>query len=230
MSMEDIFKALVDSRQQGGSKSAQEDPMMGLIGGLLGGTQQGGGQQQAGLGDLLGGLMGSAQQGGGQQQAGLGDMMGLLESVIGGQGSAQTSMGANNPIMGLLQPFVVPLAKKAKIPPEIAMIVVSFVARKLLAHHPTSGRDSREFDFDDMLQQMNSGRINQDLLRSSGMVNELSKATGLDEATTTKTLNTAFVMVGEQFQSGSPKKPIRTKTTSAVAKTLKSKNSSSKAK
>lgn len=232
MSMEDIFKALVDSRQQGSAKSGVEDPMMGLIGGLLGGTQQGSSQQQAGLGDLMGGLLGGVSQpAGGQQQAGLSNMMGLLESVIGGQGTGQSALGANDPLMGLLQPFVTPLAKKVNIPPEIAVIVVSFVARKLLAHHPNSGRDSREFDFDDMLQQMSSGNINQDLLHSSGMVNELSKATGLDQQTTTKALSTAFTLVGKQFQGSSPKISSPAKpSASAPVKTLKGKGSSSKAK
>ena len=146
MSMEDILKVLVDSRQQGSSTQAAADPMANLIGGLLGGGQaQSGGSQQAG-GDLVGGianLLGSVM-GGGQSQAqntanpqagGLGDMMGLLESVIGGQSGTT----ANDPIMALLNPFVAPLAKKANIPPEIAIIVVSFVAHKLLSHHPFIG-------------------------------------------------------------------------------------------
>ena len=81
-------------------------------------------------------------------------MMGLLEMVMGGQGGST----ANDPIMGLLKPFVAPLAKKANISPEIAMIVVSFVAHKLLAHHPTSGRDSNTFDLDDMLQTNGFGQ------------------------------------------------------------------------
>jgi hypothetical protein len=106
-------------------------------------------------------------------------------------------MGASDPIMALLQPFVAPLAKKAKISPEIAMIVVSFVAHKLLAHHPTSRRDSNTFDLDDMLTQMSSGKIDQNVLQSSGMVRELSAKTGLDEATAAQSLNLAFTLVGK---------------------------------
>ena len=227
MSMEDILKVLVESRQQGALKSPQSDPMMGLIGGLLGGSQQGSGQQQSGLGDMMGLLGGGSQQGSGQQ-AGLSGIMGMLESVMGGQGSGQTSMGMNDPIMGLLQPFVTPLARKANISPEIAMIVVSFVAHKLLAHHPTSGRDSNQFNFDDMLQQMSSGRINQDLLHSSGMVNELTKATGLDQDTAVKALDTAFTLVGKQFQGGGTKTSQPARAASVPAKSLKGKGSSSK--
>ena len=166
MSMEDILNQLVNSRQPGSSSNAA-DPMASLIGGLLGGgQQQAGGGQQSGT-DLAGNLInlvGTAiqgaqgQQGGGAQQpsGGLGDVMSLLENVMNGaQGGSQPA--ASDPIMMLLQPFVTPLAKKANISPEIALIVVSFVAHKLLAHHPSSGRDSSSFNLDTMLQQMTSG-------------------------------------------------------------------------
>lgn len=231
MSMEDILKVLVNSRQQGNSPQ-NADPMANLIGGLLGGGKsQGGVNLSDGVdaGDvmgLVGGLMGAAQQqpqqsqntdpmtgllgsllGGGQAQqpqaqnnsqqaGGLGSMMGLLETVMGG-GQSGSQSTANDPMMGLLKPFVGPLAKKANIPPEIAMIVVSFVAHKLLAHHPTSGRDSNSFNLDDMIQQMSSGKIDSNLLHNSGMVKELSMKTGLDEATAARSLEMGFSMVGK---------------------------------
>ena len=186
MSMEDILKVLVDSRQQGKPTAQSSDPMADLIGGLLGGPQQ---TQSPG------------------PQSGLGDMMGLLEMVMGSNqpGTMNQMSAGNDPLMLLLQPFVAQLARKMKIPPEIAMIVVSFVAHKLLAHHPTSGRDSNTFDLDDMLTQMGSGKINANTLYDSGMVSELSRRTGMDEATTAKTLNTTLAMFGKQIQTG--KKP-----------------------
>lgn len=184
MSMEDILKVLVNSRQQG-SASQSADPMTELIGGLLSSTQT------------------QAPQSPSQPAGGLGDMMGLLETVMGGtQGSAASpSSMMNNPIMMLLQPYVEKLAKKANIPPEIAMIVVSFVAHKLLAHHPTSGRDSSSFDLDDLLGQMTSGKIDKNIYQTSGMVSEISKSTGLDEATASKTLDAAFGLFGKQVQN-----------------------------
>jgi hypothetical protein len=202
--MEDILKALVSSRQQGNTSSQSADPMSSLVGSLLGGT---GSQSGVNLSDgvdagdmmnLVGGLLGSQQQQPTQMQnsspqAGLGSMMGLLETVMGGQSGAV----ANDPIMAMLKPFVAPLAKKANISPEIAMIVVSFVAHKLLAHHPTSGRDSNTFDLDDMLQQMGSGKVDSNLLHNSGMVKELSKKTGLDEAVAAKSLEVGFGLVGK---------------------------------
>lgn len=207
MSMEDVLKALVDSRQQGNSAQGM-DQMAGLVGSLLGGAQGSG--SQAGGGDLVGSLVnlagaalggGQAQAqstGGGQAGGGLSDMMGMLESVMGGQGgTSTTTAAANDPIMVLLNPFVAPLAKKANIPPEIAMIVVSFVAHQLLAHHPSSGRDSTTFNLEDMLQQIGSGGVDSNLLHSSGMVKEIAAKTGLDEATAEKSLNLAFTLVGK---------------------------------
>lgn len=224
MSMEDILKVLVNSRQQG--NSAQEtDPMTSLVGSLLGGGQsQGGinlsdGVDAGDVAGLVGSFLGAqqAQNAPSQPQTqGLGGMMGALEGIMGG------GQQANDPIMMMLQPFIEPLAKKVNISPEIAMVIVSFVAHKLLAHHPTSGRDSNTFDLDEMLGQMGAGQVDSSLLHNSGMVKEISKRTGLDEATAEKSLNAAFTLVGNRVGLGnaSPKpnmpnnpnpKPVNTK-------------------
>ncbi len=224
MSMDDILKILVESRQQGGTQSSSKgsDPMTELIGGLLGGstgggsdamagmlgsllgggqqpTSTGGSQQQDTMSNLLGSLMGSSTGG---NQTSLGGIMSLLEMVTGGgqqAGNTQTSSTSSNPIMGLIQPFITPLANKLKISPQLAMIVVSFVLQKLLAHHPTSGRNSTQFDLDQMLNQLNSsGKLDPNLLKNSGMVEELSQVTGMNPTLATKSLNTAFAMVGKR--------------------------------
>lgn len=210
MSMEDILKVLVNSRQQG-SASQSADPMTELIGGLLGGAQTS--QSQS------------------QPAGGLGDMMGLLETVMGGtQGSAASpSSMMNNPIMMLLQPYVEKLAKKANIPPEIAMIVVSFVAHKLLAHHPTSGRDSSSFDLDSLLGQMGSGKIDKNVYQTSGMVKEISKSTGLDETTAAKTLDAAFGLFGKQIKTATAPATAKPKVP-AASQGLKSSGAKSGAK
>jgi hypothetical protein len=180
MAMEDILKALVDSRQQAGTSQAAADPMADLIGNLLGGAQSQGQTpvHPTGSTDLSG-------------------MMGLLETFMGGQNNASAGDASNDPVMMLISPFVPSLAKKANVSPEIAMIVISFVVHKLLAHHPASGRDSNSFNFDDMLGQMSSGKVDTSLLHQSGMVNELSKKTGLDEAATEQVLQLAFATVGK---------------------------------
>lgn len=202
MSMEDIFKVLVNSRQQGSSSNQGSDPMADLIGGLLGGQQQ---------------TSGAGQQGG------LGDMMGMLEMVMGGNQTGSTNQAAagNDPLMMMLQPFVAQLAKKINIPPEIAMIVVSLVAHKLLSHHPTSGRDSNSFDLDDMLGQMNSGKINSDVLNQSGMIREVSQRTGMSQTDSEKALNTALTMFGSQL-GGAVVKTARTSGAASAGKSLKS--------
>lgn len=200
MSMEDILKVLVDSRQQGSAPSQGADPMAHLISGLLGGA---GGSQMTGA---------SSQQGG------LGSMMGMLEMFMGGNqpGSMDQSMAGGDPLMMLLQPYVTQLANKMKIPPEIAMVVVTLVAHKLLAHHPTSGRDSNSFDLDDMLNQMGSGKIDSNILHSSGMVREVSKRTGMNEADAEKTLNSALTMFGNSL--GSAVKSSKATKSSGAAK------------
>lgn len=189
MSLEDILKVLVDSRQQPAS-SQGADPMANLIGSLLsGGRPQG------------------MPQSGGSQPSGLGDMMGMLETVMGSQ-SGPSNMGTGDPIMALLQPFVKQLANKMDISPEIAMVVISFVVHKLLSHHPTSKRDSNSFNLDDMLQQMGTGQVDSGLLRSSSMVAELSKKTGLDEGTTEKSLQLALGLLGNIVnKTGKPSVP-----------------------
>lgn len=203
MSMEDILKVLVNSRQQGSSSNQGSDPMADLIGGLLGGQQQ--------------------TPTASQQQGGLGDMMEMLEMVMGGNQTGSTNQAAagNDPLMMLLQPFVVQLAKKINIPPEIAMIVVSLVAHKLLSHHPTSGRDSNSFDLDDMLMQMNSGKINSNVLQQSGMIREVSQRTGMNEADSEKALNTALTMFGSQL-GGAAVKSAKTSGAASAGKSLKS--------
>jgi hypothetical protein len=169
--------------------------MTDLIGGLLSGAQ---GQSHAPVAPA-----GYQQQTQTQPQSGgLGDMMGLLEMFMGGnQSGATQSAAASDPIMMLIQPYVSKLANKANIPPEIAMIVVSFVAHKLLSHHPTSGRDSSSFDLDNLLSQMGSGNIDKSIYQNSGMVKEISKSTGLDEATASKTLDAAFNLFGQHMQA-----------------------------
>lgn len=187
MSMEDILKVLVNSRQQG-NQNQSSDPMANIVGSLLGGGQS----------SVL------PNQNQPSSSGGLSNMMGLLEMFMGGnQSGATNSMAsmANSPIMLLLQPFVEKLAKKMNIPPQIAVVVVSFVAYKLLSHYPTSGRDSNSFNLDDMLKQMSSGKIDPNILQNSGMINELSKSTGLDQATAAKSLEAAFSMFGKPVKA-----------------------------
>src|SRR5262245_47172546 len=111
MSMEDILKVLVDSRQRPTSQQGA-DHMAALICSLFQPT--------------------GAPQSSASPLAGLGDMMNILETVMGSQGG-QSGVGTSDPVMILLQPFVKQLATKMKISPELALIVISFVVHKLLS-------------------------------------------------------------------------------------------------
>lgn len=183
MSMEDILKVLANSRQTGNAPQSQSaDPMAELVGSLLGG--------------------GASQNQTSQQNNGLGNMMGMLEMFMGGAGgNTNQSALANDPIMMLLQPYVAKLAAKVNIPNSIAMIVVSYVVHKLLAHHPTSGRDSSSFDLDDMIQQLGSGQLDNKFVENSRMVPDLSKKTGLDEDTTNQAIQAAIALLGQNLIS-----------------------------
>jgi len=201
MSMEDILKVLVDSRQQTNPRQGAADPMTDLIGNLLGGTAPTQGMRLQGGGSHAPiPPQGWTPQGGGSQPAGLSDMMGMLETIMGNQ-SGQAGMPQGDPVMVLLQPFVNQLAKKMNLSPAIATIIVSFLVHKLLAHYPTSQRDSNTFNLDELLGQMSSGNVNPGLLRSSGMVRELSRKTGLDEQTTEESLQLALGLVGKTVSS-----------------------------
>ncbi len=100
------------------------------------------------------------------------------------------------------------------------MIVVSFVVQKILARHPTSGRDSTQFNLDDLLNQVGSGKINPGMLQNSGMVDELARTTGLDHAAASKNLDAVFTLVSKRaLNAAAPSQPN-------PGKTLKSAGSS----
>ncbi len=84
-----VVNALVEvekHRQTSGMRGAQTPDIMSIVGGLLGGGQQQGGQ---GGGDLMGmvnSLLGGQQPQGNQQSGqGGGDLMGMVNSLLGGQ-------------------------------------------------------------------------------------------------------------------------------------------------
>ena len=193
MSMEDILKVLAASRPTGNAPRPQAqsaDPMTQLIGSLLGGGGQAPSMPQGNAFNSP-----SMPQGGN----GLGDMMGMLEMFMGGGNTSQSLGAVNDPIMAMLQPFVAQLAKKVNIPNGIAMMVVSYVVHKFLAHHPTSGRDSNSFDLDDVIRQVETGQLDNKFAKKSGMVDELSQKTGLDEDTTNQAILAAIELLGQQM-------------------------------
>lgn len=102
--LDDLIGSLTNA--QSGSGGGLDD----LLGGLLGGGQEGG-QGAGGLGDLLGGLLGGAQGGGGSgggSGGGLGDLLGGLlggsDSSTGAAGGGAASGAAS--LMSVIGPMI----------------------------------------------------------------------------------------------------------------------------
>lgn len=247
MSMEDILKALMQSTSAPTQQSSSgSDAMSQVLGGLLGGAQQGNTQQTGGGGDMLsqalGGLLGGSQQGtsqqgggggdmlsqalggllgGGQQSGGaggIGQLLGGLQQIIGGTpgtgqqlplGGGGLNTGASDPIMSLLQPVVAQLAAKAGISPQIATLIASIVLHYLVQSHPSTPGAS-PLNLGSVMQTLASGgRLDQSTLQSSGIVNDVMQATGLDERQAVRSLNTTFNVLGSQVKGSGSRAPAR---------------------
>jgi hypothetical protein len=228
MSMEDIMKALMQPTSGQGQQQQQasqgSDALSQVLGGLLGGAQQGGGQQAGGAGGMLaqalGGLLGGgqqAQQSGGA--AGVGQLLGGLQQIIGGtpgtgqqlpMGGGNMSMGAASPVMMLLQPVVTQLAEKAGLSPQIAMVVASIAVHYLVQSHPNTPGAS-PMNLGNVMQTLSSGgRLDQKTLQSSGIVDDVMHATGMDQNKAVKTLNTTFDVLGRQIPAAKGKAASKT--------------------
>ena len=156
---------------------------------------------------MLGGLLGGAWQG---SQVNQGDqMLGALEGIIGGKpgqgqqlGISQAgsmNMGMNDPIMMMLQPVVDQLAAKVNIPPQIATIRASIGIHYLLSSHPSTSPQA-PMNLGSVMQELQSGGLSHDTLHNSGMVNDVSQATGLNKQQSVSTLDTLFKMLAGHVQ------------------------------
>lgn len=212
MALDDILNAFIGGGiPQKGQARAETDPLaemlQGILGGGMGGAMpQGMGGGSSGMGgDPLGGLL-EAILGGGMAQAGSssGGMQGGM-GVLPGMGG---DMGMN----ALLAPLADALAKKLGLPPEIAMMVVSFLGAKLLsgaggqtgsASGSQGGKSSRSrgaqaqsLDLDSLLETMGNDK---------GMAKELAEQTGLDQATAERSLQEAIGMIGGGQEARKPR-------------------------
>jgi len=203
--MDDLLRALMGAggsqpqRNQGGDAAD-------LLGALLGGgqAQQG---QGADAGDLLGALLGGGQPQQGQG-AGAGDLLGAL---LGGGQPAQPAAGGleglvQNPmVLQMLLPLIEPLAKKLKISPQIAMMIVTFVIQQLMANRGKSARGGKSgFNLNSLLTQAGSAQgLTPSHVQATGMPRELSRATGLDDDTATRgILEVLDLLGGHASQAG----------------------------
>ncbi len=197
MNMDDLMNALNQDGPQkppksGQPSSGQESGQMDL-GSLLGGMAAGGGQQGGGqmdLGGLLGGLMG----GGGSAQGG-DPLAGLLGGLMGG-GSGSSGMG------GPFDALAGPLAEKLGISPQIASMVIMFLANALLggkAGSRSGAVDSNAAaDLSDVVTMLNSGQADSRALQGNQLVQDLSQETGLDQETAARSIGALADMLGGQ--------------------------------
>jgi hypothetical protein len=198
MAMEDILKALMESSApQPQQQAGGQDAMSQVLGGLLGGSQQSAGGGDA-LSQVLGGLLGGGQQAGGSPAS---QLLGGLEQIIGAQSGAAAAPAPStgDPLMVLLQPLVNKLAAKVNISPAIATIIVSIVLKYLLKSHPSTP-DQSPLNLGSVMQTLASGgRLSESTLRSSGMVNEVVRATGMNEQQAVTSLDSTFSVLGGQL-------------------------------
>ncbi len=194
--------------QQGGA-SQGGDMLSQAIGGLLGGGQPGNASQGGAdmLSQAIGGLLGGGQQGG--SAAGVGQLLGGLQQIIGGtpgtgqplpQGGGNVNMGSSDPIMMLLQPVVNQLAAKAGLSPQMATIIASIAVHYLIQSHPNTPGAS-PLNLGSVMQTLASGgRLDEQALHKSGIVNDVMQATGMDQQKAVKSLNTTFDVLGGQVK------------------------------
>ncbi len=159
------------------------------------GSQQGSGTDM--LSQVVGGLLGGSQQGG----APVNQLLGGLEQIIGGNPSSGQALplnqgsasDANNPIMGLLNPVANAVAAKTGISPLVATTVAGIAMHYLLSSHPAAGTSgSAPLNLASMSQQMASGSVPSEILHNSGMVNAVVQATGLTQQEAAKSLDATF--------------------------------------
>ncbi|MEI6289277.1 MAG: hypothetical protein WCP19_02490 [Chloroflexota bacterium] len=201
MVLEDLLNSF-EGNQSGKSAGNGNGAVADLLGGLLGSQTSGQGNAMA---QLLGGVLASSGNGqSNNQDALLGNALGMLEGLMGTGAvknnsniNASAAVSVNDPTMALLTPLVDALAVKMKISPQIAMMVVSFAVHQLLSSHPSAGNKGM-LDMGSLQQQLTTGQgVNHDYLHSSGLVNQLSKQTGIDPDMAAKSLKFIFDTLGK---------------------------------
>jgi hypothetical protein len=195
MNMDDLMSALNQAGGQqapkggqpsSGQQGSDQMDLGGLLGALGGGSAQGGGQMD--LGGLLGALGGSSAQGSDP-------LMGLLGGLMGGGSSGGMGGSPFDALAG-------PLAEKLGISPQIASMVVMFLANALLGGKAGSRSGAVDTnaaaDLGDVVTMLNSGQIDSQALHSNQLVQDLSQQTGLDEQTAARSIGALADMLGGQ--------------------------------
>jgi hypothetical protein len=130
------------------------------------------------------------------------DLGGLLGALGGSsaQGSDPLMGGGSSGGMGG-SPFDA-LAEKLGISPQIASMVVMFLANALLGGKAGSRSGAVDTnaaaDLGDVVTMLNSGQIDSQALHSNQLVQDLSQQTGLDEQTAARSIGAVVDMLSGQ--------------------------------
>lgn len=191
--MESLLKALL-----GGNKQTDGNPMMDILGSMLGGKS---GQASEGMmGDLIGSLMG-----GGVQNSG--GVSNLLEMVMGGGGNKESNQ------------LVQVLVNNLGLSPAVAQMIVSYFTTKVVSSLAQlvagrtgsafeSGQDqsgnSKILDLDFLLDSMGDAQKFSTNLNATGMPEELAQHAGIDQDTAFRGLRELIKTVAERVQTPQP--------------------------
>jgi hypothetical protein len=122
--------------------------------------------------------------------------MGLLGGLMGG-GSSGGGMGG-----GPFDALAGSLAEKLGISPQIASMVVMFLANALLGGKAGSRSGAVDTnaaaDLNDVVTMLNSGQVDNQALHNNQLVQDLSQQTGLDEQTAARSIGALADMLGGQ--------------------------------
>ncbi len=133
------------------------------------------------LGGLLGALGGSSAQG--------------SDPLMGGGSSGGMGGSPFDALAG-------PLAEKLGISPQIASMVVMFLANALLGGKAGSRSGAVDTnaaaDLGDVVTMLNSGQIDSQALHGNQLVRDLSQQTGLDEQTAARSIGAVVDMLSGQ--------------------------------
>jgi hypothetical protein len=194
--LQDIFNALASGAPQGNNQpQAGGDVLSSVLGSLMGGQTGGAApapasnQSQAGgdvlssvLGSLMGGQAGGATPAAGGQVAG-NPLMNLIGS------------GQNPMVNMLVQPIVDQIAQKLGIPPQIAMMAVTFAIHYMITNHGTKLANGE--DMSGVLTQ----HASTDHLHSIGMAKGFAEQTGMKPQEAANTLSEVFKLLGVPSQT-----------------------------
>lgn len=146
------------------------------------------------LGSILGRLLGGTPSGGGDL---IGDILRRLTDSDGGAGAGGIE---DSPLGNLvIQPLVDKLVQKTGLDPSVARKVVVFALTTLLAAATQRG-GQKGLNVNDLVNQLSTqGTVTPSYLESSGLVNQLTQQSGLDQETAAKSLQQVFSDLGTQM-------------------------------